>query len=188
MIGRAFVAASLLGLAACASPAPPVSPPPPERFGAPPVSQPRDVRPFAADPCAGPLTDGQWRTLGYTPPGRPQQLLTEERACEWSGPAGSQYVGVTFVPTRDVLADTYRVRQFAVFRPVTVLSIPATQEQGSQDAVSCIVTVGTAQSQGFIVDYTDSDLGQDLQADDPCGQARAVAEAVAGALPPLSGK
>ncbi|MDF2979409.1 MAG: hypothetical protein K0S40_4137, partial [Actinomycetospora sp.] len=30
--------------------------------------------------------------------------------------------------------------------------------------MSCIVTVSTADTQGFVVDYTDSDLGPDLQA------------------------
>jgi hypothetical protein len=121
--------------------------------------------------------------LGYTTPGRPQALVTGERACEWSGPGGSQYIGITVVSTRDVLADTYRVRQFAIFRPITVSSLPAVEEQGAEDAVSCIVTVSTADTQGFVVDYTDSDLGPDLQAEDPCGQARAVAEAIVDVLP-----
>ncbi|WP_433031160.1 DUF3558 domain-containing protein [Actinomycetospora sp. CA-053990] len=187
MISRALALTAVgFALVSCAgTPAPPSQP---ERFGAPVASSPRDVRPYGQDPCRGPLAPNDWNALGYLPAGRPQTLATGERACEWRGPRNDQFVGITVSPARDILVDTYRTRQFALFQPISVIGLPGTQEQGSADAVSCIVTVGTADGQGFIVDYTDGDLGRDLQADDPCGGARRVAERIVASLPPLPAK
>jgi len=80
--------------------------------------------------------------------------VTGERSCDWRGREGDQYVSLIVVPNRDVLVDTYRIRQYSVFQPTVIAGLPATREQSSLEAVSCLVTVGTADGQGFITDYT----------------------------------
>ena len=92
------------------------------------------------------------------------------------------------MPARDVLVDTYRVRQFALFRPTMAGPLPATIEQSAPDNVSCTVTVGTAENQGFILNYSEYELGPDGQAHDPCGRGVRVAERIVASLPPLPGK
>jgi hypothetical protein len=184
----AGVAILALALVACAGSPPLGQPAPDARYGAPLVSDPRDVRSFAADPCRGPLSSGEMQELGFDRSGRLDVLATGERGCVWDSPDGSQDVTFIVIEARDVLVDTYRTRQFAVFRPTTIAGLPATLEQSSTDSIGCTITVGTAAGQGFIADYYEGNLGADGQADDPCGRGQRVAERFAASLPPLPGK
>ncbi|MEJ2862778.1 DUF3558 domain-containing protein [Actinomycetospora flava] len=185
MIRPAVYLAILFCLGACATSQPPAEPPPDVRFGAPVAVAPRDVRSYGADPCAGPLTASDWESLGLTRSGSVKTLMTGERLCDRGGPNRERDVSFIVIPARDVLVDTYRTRQFALFRPTTVGGLPATVEQSSEDSISCTITVGTAQDQGFVVDQNEYGQGQP---DDPCGRAQQVAERIVAALPPLPGK
>jgi hypothetical protein len=155
------------------------------RYGAPAVVAPRDMRMLAATPCAGPLGPEDLRALGFQTPGRAQTLDTGERACQWTASDDVGTLGFTIVMGRDVLVDTYRVRQFAVFEPGTVAGLPAVAERSTPDSAICNVTVGTASDQGFIVDLTEG-VRADGRLGDPCGTGRQVAERIVAALPPLS--
>jgi hypothetical protein len=158
------------------------------RYGAPVASFPRDVRPYAADPCAGPLRPSDWQSLGFVQTGAPGTLATGERSCAWEGPRTERYAALVVVPGRDVLVDTYRVRQFSIFHATEVGALPATVEQSAPNDVSCTITVGTAEGQGFVVNYSEYDSGSAGRPDDPCGRGQAVAERIVAALPPLPAK
>lgn len=184
MLGRVVVLVFLLLVASCAHPADPAGPPAQDnRFGAPLPDAPRDVRPLSTDPCAV-LGARQWKDMGFDPRGEMVILPTGERSCEWRGPSRLPYANIGIADQRDILVDTYRVRQFSVFRPTAINGLPATIEQTSPGSISCNVTVGTAQGQGFLVIY-DAPLGPDGQADDPCGQGQRIAEQIVARLPPL---
>ena len=133
MTRLSLIVVALAALAACSSTPQAPSQPQVERYGAPAVSAPRDVRPFAPAPCSGPLKAADWQDLGFSPTGAPSLLATGERACAHEGPETERYASITVVPARDVLVDTYRVRQFALFRPTTIGPLPATIEQSSSD-------------------------------------------------------
>jgi hypothetical protein len=179
--------ALIFSLGACSQP-----PAPPaltdERFGAPMALTPRDVRPIAADPCSGPLTPSDWRDLGFAPSGVLDTVATGERSCAREGPNTERYAALVIVANRDVLVDTYRTRQFAIFRPAEIGGLPATVEQSAATDVSCSITVGTADGQGFVLDYSEYGFTATGQPNDPCGRGLRVAERIVGALPPLAGK
>ena len=179
------VLALLVALSACSvdSSAPPALTE--ARFGAPLPASPRDVRSFGPDPCSGPLSEDDWSVLGFAPAGRPATAATGERYCNRGGPNRARDLSFIVIPARDVLVDTYRTRQFALFTPATVGGLPATVEQSSEGSISCTVTVGTAQDQGFILNHNEYAQGQP---DNPCGRALQVAERIVAALPPLPGK
>lgn len=177
----------LLALAACATERP--SPAPhDDRFGAPLPTAPRDVRSYGVDPCSGPLPAVAWEPLGFAAAGRLDVLTTGERACAREGSSGERAVSYIVVPTRDVLVDTYRTRQFALFAATTVGGLPSTIEQSSEGSISCTITVGTAQDQGFVLNYSEYARASNGQPQDPCGRAQQVAERIVAALPPLPGK
>lgn len=181
----AVIALACLVAAGCAPrPAPQAGPVQSDpRVGAPVVTSPRDIRPFAADPCRGPLTDDALRALDLRVAGQAQALVTGDHACEWEGADSRLTVGLTIVVGRDVLIDTYRARQFLLFSPTTISALPAVLEQSSEQAINCNVTVGVADGQGFIVDATKGG-----EPSDPCGEGRRVAERVVAALPLLASK
>ncbi|GAA4884666.1 DUF3558 domain-containing protein [Actinomycetospora straminea] len=186
-LGRAALAVLLFALAGCGSEAAPAAPPAGDgRHGAALPQAPRDVRPLSADPCAA-ITAAQLRALGFEPAGERVTLPTGEASCEWRGPAGSPYTNVGVATARDILVDTYRVRQFSIFRPTTIDDLPAVVEQTNATSISCNVTVGTAQNQGFLVIY-DGTFKPDGQPNDPCGQAQQIAQRVVAALPMLPAK
>lgn len=188
MTRAGVLVALLLVLVACTSESP--SPPAPtiDRFGAPPVESPRDVRALGQNPCSGPLDATGWRELGLETTGSVETLMTGDRLCDREGLNGERALSFILIPARDVLVDTYRVRQFALFRPTMVGPLPAAIEQSAPDSISCTVTVGTAENQGFIVNYSEYELGSDGQADDPCRRALRVAERIVASLPPLPAK
>lgn len=181
------VAAAVLLSAGCARQQEEAPAPADPRHGAPAVAAPRDISSFARTPCEGPLSADDVAALGLRSQGRQQALVTGEQACEWSEEEGIGAVGLTIVGSRDVLVDTYRVRQFEIFEPIVVGGLPAVQERSSSDAVICNVTVGTADGQGFIIDLTEG-VGSDGRRQDPCQAGRQVAERIVQKLPVVAGK
>ncbi|MDD7939363.1 DUF3558 domain-containing protein [Actinomycetospora lutea] len=154
-----------------------------ERHGAPPISSPRDVTGFTTDPCNALLTEAQLGALGFDDVGRTSAVeSTGEPSCEWGGRNSRQALDVVVVSRRDVLVDTYRVRLFAVFEPVEIGGLPAVREQSYMGSISCTITVGTADGQGLVTNYSELDGGQ---ADDPCGRGQRAAEQMVANLPPL---
>ncbi len=184
MISRVIVITVLMLAVACARGSQPVPTVTDARHGAPAVATPRDIGSFAVTPCNGPLTSEDLHALGFRTSGREHSLDTGERACEWTAGDGVGTLGLTIVAARDVLVDTYRVRQFALFEPGTVDGLPAVAERSTPDSAICNVTVGTASGQGFIVDLTEG-LRVDGRPGDPCGTGRRAAERIVAALPPL---
>lgn len=184
MLTRVAVLLLVLLVASCARPTDPTARSPlDDRYGAPLPAAPRDVRSVSADPCSV-LSPRQWQELGFDPDGARVVLPTGERSCEWRGPRRLPYTNIGIATQRDILVDTYRVRQFSIFRPATIGGVPATIEQTSAGSISCNVTVGTARGQGFLVIY-DAPFRPDGQADDPCGRAQQIAERIVASLPPL---
>ncbi|MEJ2888798.1 DUF3558 family protein [Actinomycetospora aeridis] len=184
----AVVLLLLIVMSGCSrSPAPP-TPMPDERFGAPNISAPRDVRPFAGDPCAGPLSSGEWDELGFAGSAQRRTLAVGENSCAREGPGRQRYAALIVAGSRDVLVETYRTRLFPIFRSVDVGGLPAVVEQNSEQSVSCTVSVGTAEDQGFVLNYSEYELGPDGRPNDPCGRAQRVAMRIVAALPPLPGK
>ncbi|GLZ45918.1 hypothetical protein Acsp06_21030 [Actinomycetospora sp. NBRC 106375] len=150
------------------------------------MEAPRDIRPFATDPCSGPLTSPDWSGLGFSSEGDLRTLMVGEQSCVRQGTGNRSRVALIVVPARDVLVDTYRARQFAIFRPTVIGGLPATFEQSSSDSLTCSTTVGTADQQGFIVNFSAYAGAGD--AGTPCIGGQRIAERIVAALPPLPGK
>jgi hypothetical protein len=126
--------------------------------------------------------------MGLDAAGRARSLPTGESSCRFEARDRQRFASFIIVTERDVLADTYRVRQFSLFAPIAVGGLPGTREQAAASSLSCAITVGTAVRQGFIVNFDDGSLGPVGQPDDPCGQGLEIAERIVAALPPLPAK
>lgn len=155
------------------------------RDGAPEVLEPRDLRPVAPAPCERLLSPDALAALGYRPPGRPTviaDLVLSSRG-EATGPRRS--VDVAVWTTRELLVDVYRNRLFELFRPTTVVGLPAVEEQNSVNLASCNTVVGVAPSQALDVETGIDDVTKGRPAIDPCTEGRRVVEAIVASLPPL---
>lgn len=180
MIKALGLAIGLLMLVGCGNTAPLSPAPSDDRFGAPSVTAPRDIR-QESDPCQA-FTPSELAEMGLSSGGRPKTLQTGSRACDWRSGDGGQYLTIILVPDRDVLADTYRTRQFPIFVPFQVAGLPAVSEQSYAGSTTCTVTVGTASGQGFVADSTGSDSST------ACRQAERAAQLLVAGLAPLPGK
>ena len=149
------------------------------------MSSPRDVAPFAADPCNGPLSRQDLFALGITVPGEQRAVPSGAQACEWTDRSTLNEFGNVMYPTRDILVDTYRTRLFPIFSPTTIGGLPATLEQSTRDSITCTITVGTAEGQGFVSTYTQLEVAAGEQPDDPCGRGQRIVERIVANLPPL---
>jgi hypothetical protein len=180
----------VLAVAGCArSPAPDPGPrAPDDRSGAPRIEAPRDVAPFAAAPCNGPLSTADLRDVGLATAGRPTRLVTGVNSCTWENYETEQAVSLVVYPSRDILVDTYRTRLFALFAPVVVQGLPAVREQSNADATACTITVGTAEGQGFVATYTQLEVAAGERPDDPCGRGQRIVEQIVAKLPPAPGR
>jgi uncharacterized protein DUF3558 len=149
----------------------------------PPVEHPRDIRAYGARPCEV-LTIKQLKEFGFDlPPDRTNTLPSGHKTCAWIDSGHNGELVVETYPDWDVLERTYEHRAaLPVFRPLQIVGLPALAHQAGVAISQCYVTVGLAQQQGLDVIFTD------LRApyEDPCGAARAAAEAAVGNLPPLS--
>jgi hypothetical protein len=85
---------------------------------------------------------------------------------------------------RDVLHNIYAQRAtFPVLEVTEVGGYPAIRTKDVKEGASCHFVVAAAERQMLDVRFTS--LGQGLE--EPCGPARALAEAVLANLPPLKG-
>ncbi|MGH3721909.1 MAG: DUF3558 domain-containing protein [Pseudonocardiaceae bacterium] len=148
----------------------------------PPVEHPRDIRAFRDQPCEV-LTTKQLKGFGFDlPPDSTYTLPSGNKACEWTDSGHNGGLVVSTFPDWDILERTYAHRAaLPVFQPMQIAGLPAAAHQSGVGVPRCYVTVELAERQGLDVSFTD------LRApyEDPCGAARAVAEAVVGNLSPL---
>ncbi|MEJ2888800.1 DUF3558 domain-containing protein [Actinomycetospora aeridis] len=184
-MSRLLVAVLLLAVvAACSQPSPPAAPDP--RAGAPVPPGGRDVTVVASDPCRA--LDDAVSESGFSSPGEQRTVASGDRSCRWTAPDDSQFASAIIFSGRDVLADAYRLRRFAIFEPSAVAGFPAVREQASAESASCTITVGIQEDQGFIVTLDDQAAASGGLSSQPCARAQEVAERIVAALPPLPGK
>ncbi|GAA4783635.1 hypothetical protein GCM10023200_16390 [Actinomycetospora chlora] len=139
---------------------------------------------MANNPCEGPLTRQELRTLGITVDGEPRSVPSGARACTWTDRNTLNEFSNVVYPARDILVDTYRVRLFPVFDATTIGGLPATIEQSTQDSITCTITVGTDAGQGFVATYTQLEVPAGQRPDDPCGRGQRIVEEIVAKLPP----
>lgn len=178
-----FVVFAFATLAGCGIPQPaplPESPAATERYGAPVVTNPRDVSVVLAAPCQRLLDQSDLRMLRIIQPGRPRSYLGSNQ-CSWTT-QDDDLLALAVDDNRDLLVDTYRARLTPVFVPTTVEGMPAVRQKTSDAYNSCTVTVGLGPRQAIEADW--NGLAPASSASDPCAQAeRALAVAIRK-LPP----
>ena len=92
------------------------------------------------------------RPSASKPPGRLDPLPGGPPACVWEDSAFTQQISVAFLPNRDYLVDTYRVRaMYRVFEPVTIAGLPAVAQKTTPETLTCTVTIGIAIGQAVDV-------------------------------------
>lgn len=186
------IALAAVILVAC-SKSPHPSPPAPqstsaigERYGAPLIAAPRDLRSRANAPCSELLTPGQLASLGYGPDGVFRRVLDQAPSCSWRGTGPDRTIDATVWTVRDYFIDTYRTRIFSTFRPTVIAGLPAVEQQSPSGKTLCTTTVGAAESQTLDVTSSVDDVGPGGQpVIDPCSEGRRVIEAIIFGLPPL---
>jgi hypothetical protein len=180
-----LITVALVGLAACATPSPddrPANAPPTtsDRFGAPTVDHPLDVRAAVGKPCDL-LTVSDLRQLGLPGTGR-QRMVVDIPSCRWSA-ENLQDLSLALDGDRDLLADTYRTSRRGVFIPVQVLGLPAViQKSGRGEFNSCTVTTGLGPRQALTANWTAP--GDSAPGNDACEFAEQATALVIRKLPP----
>lgn len=102
--------------------------------------------------------------------------------CEWNNKAHTREVSVYVDVGHDVLRNVYAQRAtFPIFEVTQVAGYPAIRTKNNANGTSCFFRVAAAERQTLTLRFTS--LRQGLE--EPCGPARALAEAVIGNLPPL---
>jgi Protein of unknown function (DUF3558) len=158
----------------------PIPPPTVERYGAPPVTDPRDVSAVFASPCTQLLTPEDLRALRIVEGGRPRSYLGSNQ-CSWST-RDDDLLSLAVDADRDLLVDTYRARLTPIFVPTTVEGLPAVREKTSNGYNACTVTVGLGPRQAIEADW--NGLAPAAQAPDPCLQAERALSLAIKKLPP----
>jgi hypothetical protein len=157
------------------APAPSVSPP------ADPIPPVRDPRTLAGMPPCQLLTPAQLATDRIDLPAQPKDVLGAP-GCEWDDKAHTREIGLYLDIGNDVLHNVYAQRAtFPVFEVTQVADHPAIRTKDLVEGTSCTFRVAAAERQTFVIDFTS--LRQGLE--EPCGPAKALAEAVMSNLPPL---
>lgn len=153
-----------------------------QRQLSPPVEHPRDVRAYGDRPCEA-LTIKQLKAFGFDlPPDRTFTLPSGQKVCVWIDSGRNGELAIDTYPDWDVLERTYANRvTLPVFEPLQIAGLPAVTHQSGVGVPTCYVTVGLAERQGIDVTFTDLRRPHE----NPCGAARAAAEAAVGNLPPL---
>lgn len=144
----------------------------------PPVQEPKNLAGTA--PCTL-LTPAQLAENRMDLPAQPNDVLGAP-GCEWDNKAHTREIAVYVDLDKDVLRNVYAQRAtYPIFEVTQVAGHPAIRTKNNEAATSCTFRVATADRQTFVVDFTS--LRQGLE--EPCGPARALAEAVLANLPPL---
>jgi hypothetical protein len=114
-------------------------------------------------------------------PAKTKSVL-DAAGCEWDNKAHTREIRLYVDTTNDVLHNVYAQRAtFPVFEVTQVAGHPAIRTKDLVDGTSCSFRVAAAERQTFVVEFTS--LRQGLE--EPCGPAKALAEAVITNLPPL---
>ncbi|HET9256576.1 MAG TPA: DUF3558 domain-containing protein [Pseudonocardiaceae bacterium] len=184
--GAAFALAVLLtGCSAAGTPSPVTGATPTSSAtaSADPIPPIRDVKNLAATRPCDLLTPAQLAASQIDLPARSRTVVGAP-ACEWDNKAHTRQISVVVDVGHDVLHNVYAQRQsFAIFEITQVEGQPALRTKDTADGTSCTFAVATAQRQSFTLRFTS--LRQGLE--EPCGQAKTLAETVMGNLPPLKG-
>ena len=144
----------------------------------PPVLDPKNLA--GTPPCAL-LTPTQLAGERIDLPGEPKDVLGSP-GCKWTNTAHTREIRVFTDPRTDVLHNIYAQRAtFPVFEVTQVAGHPAIRTKDNVDGTTCFFRVAAAQTQTLNLTFTS--LRQGLE--EPCGPAKALAEAVLANLPPL---
>jgi hypothetical protein len=147
-----------------------------------PIPPVRDPRNLAGTPPCALLTPAQLATNRIDLPSRPKDVLGAP-GCEWNDKAHTREIRIYVDTSNDVLHNVYAQRAtFPVFEVTRIAGHPAIRTKNDVAATSCFVQVAAAERQTLTVRFTS--LRQGLE--EPCGPARALAEAVMANLPPLT--
>ena len=114
-------------------------------------------------------------------PGQPKETLGAP-GCVWGNNTHTREIRIYVDIGAEVLHNVYAQREsFPVFEITQIAAHPAIRTKNNTTATSCTIRVAAAKKQTFIVVFTS--LRQGLE--EPCGPAKALAEAVLTNLPPL---
>ncbi|WP_433031397.1 DUF3558 family protein [Actinomycetospora sp. CA-053990] len=169
----------VLVAAACSSPGP-APPPADNRHGAPIPPSSRDLHLAAENPCQRLLTPEQLRSLGLLATSARIVELPGARQCSWNDRERRQTLSLAPWPDRDLLVDTYRTRQLAVFRPDVISDLPVVYQQTAPGAAVCTITTGVTRGQAL--ETTWYSLSDPVNSP-PCVAAQRAVELVLAGIP-----
>jgi Protein of unknown function (DUF3558) len=148
-----------------------------------PIPPIRDAKNLASTPPCGLLTSAQLAANQIDLSGRSTKVVAAP-ACKWENKAHTREIIVWADVSHDVLHNVYADRaMYQVFEVTQVAGQPAVRAKNLVNGTTCYFMVAAAKRQTFTLGFTS--LRQGLE--EPCGPARALAEAVMGNLPPLRG-
>jgi Protein of unknown function (DUF3558) len=151
------------------------------RAPADPIPAVRDPRNLAGTPPCRLLTPEQLAANRIDLPSQSKDVLGAP-GCEWDDKAHTREIRVFADIGMDVLHNVYAQRAtFPVFEVTQVAGHPAIRTKDVVKGTSCFFRVAAAQTQTLNLMFTS--LRQGLE--EPCGPAKALAEAVMANLPPL---
>lgn len=163
----------------------PVEVPKPSRYGAPLIDRPRDIANRSSAPCERLLTPTQLGQLGYPVVGQPSLIIDRAPSCTWTVDEPARSFSATVWIGEDYFVDTYRNRVLPIFRPTTLVGLPAVEQQSFSGPQICTTTVGIADGQSLDVQTDIGEFRSDgSPATDPCAEGRRVVEAIVSTLPP----
>lgn len=146
-----------------------------------PIPLVRDPKNLVGTPPCRLLTPAQLAANQIDQPGQPKDVLGAS-GCEWGNNAHTREIRVFADIGTDVLHNVYAQRAtFPVFEVTQVAGYPAIRTKDLVEGTSCFFRVAAAQTQTLNLMFTS--LRQGLE--EPCGPAKALAEAVMTNLPPL---
>lgn len=185
MRGRDVLVLALVGVTVAACGSSPTSPPPTtttsptiERYGAPIVSSPRDIRDYTSRPCDL-LTAPERLQLDLSGSGR-QRTSIDAQECSWPTSEDGE-LAMAVDADRDLLADTYRTRLMRIFVPTTVDGMPAVRQRMALNDNTCTVTTGLGPTQALETEWSGP---MDRQTLDPCARAEQAIALIIRKLPP----
>jgi hypothetical protein len=148
-----------------------------------PIAPVRDPKNLADTPPCQLLVPAQLAANRIDLPGQSKDVLGAP-GCEWDDKAHTREISIYVDVSNDVLHNVYAQRAtFPVFEVTQVAEHPAILTKNNVNATSCFFRVAAAERQTLNLRFTS--LRQGLE--EPCGPARALAEAVIVNLPPLKG-
>lgn len=149
------------------------------RFGAPPITRPRDLGILDSHPCNSLFSKSQLTALDYEPNFSQRTTIIGLEECTWQGRSPEKSLSVSISPSRDLFVGAYRARTFAVMIPLQVAGLPALSEKTAPDATICTTTVGVADGQALEFTTVIDELAGPDPIIDPCELGgHAAAEAI----------